>query len=213
MDKVKILHNGVDIDLFDNSIEHACPADLTAIPRPRIANIGAINRKIDLTLVAEIAETRPEWHWVFIGKVIKQQLYEDIEATAAFEKCESLPNVHFLGEKNRLAIPAYAQHSDINVICYRIKEGEWVSAGYPLKLNEYLAVGKPVIASPMQAIKSHFSNYVSIASTKEEWIKAIELAQLQGGVGTPEQRKKIAGQNSWDNRVDSLEKWFLEEFS
>ncbi len=208
--KIKILHNGVDTELFDDKKQHACPADLAAIPSPRIANTGNTNRKIDLKLIVEIAQRKPEWNWVFIGKVDHEGLKSEPELAVALEQCESLPNVYFLGEKNRLEIPAYSGNMDVNVICYRIEQGNWAAAGYPLKLNEYLAVGKPVVSSPIEAVKTHFSDCVAIAETTDDWIAAIEQALTQGGVGSPALRQTIARQNSWDNRVDQLEQWLHE---
>ncbi|CCE24402.1 putative glycosyl transferase [Methylotuvimicrobium alcaliphilum 20Z] len=210
LNKVKILHNGVDLDIFNNDIKYPCPDDLSEIPHPRIMNTGNIGRKIDLSLIVDIAKKRPEWHWVLVGNVMLNSLETDPYSQTALNESKNLSNIHFLGEKNRLEIPAYAQHSDINVICYRIRKDEWVSAVYPLKLNEYLAIGKPVISSPIETVINLFSSVVDIASTPQEWVNAIEKALNQGGVGTSCDRINISKQNSWDNRVDNLETWLFE---
>lgn len=210
LNKVKILHNGVDIDIFNQTLSYTCPQDLAAIPHPRIINIGNINRKIDLPLIVEIAKQRPEWHWALVGNIMTSELESDSETAPALQDSKNLPNIHFLGEKNRLEIPAYVQHVDINTICYRVKASDWVSAGYPLKLNEYLAMGKPVISSSIDAVKKQFSSVVDIASTPQEWIAAIEKALIQGGIGSHQSRIAMSKQNSWDNRVDNLESWLTE---
>jgi len=56
-------------------------------------------------------------------------------------------------------------------MCYRT-DG-WAYYGYPLKLHEYLAGGKPVVGSDLPSIRV-FSGVISIASTVEEWQSAIE---------------------------------------
>jgi glycosyltransferase involved in cell wall biosynthesis len=208
--KIKILHNGVDTDLFNANINCPCPSDLLNIPHPRIVNTGTINRKIDLPLILKIAKKRPQWHWVLIGPVYQNEFNSNMLLSNAFLTCQQLENVHFLGEKSRFLIPSYISHADVTTMNYRIKEDEWYFDGYPLKVNEYLAMGKPTISSPINAIKTHFADIVDIANGEAEWIAAIDNALTNGGVGTPEQRKALAIQNSWDNRVNVLEKWMFE---
>jgi len=208
--KAKILYNAADPALFLKAYDAPCPSDLASIPHPRIANIGVINRKIDLGLIAAIAKQQPDWHWILVGHLEKGELERDPEARVTLAACQEMDNVHFLGEKSRLEIPAYLYHMDINTICYRIREGEWVVSGYPLKLHEYLTVGKPVIATPVEAIKNLFSHVVDIASTPEEWITAIKRALNSGGIGTVAERLATAMENTWDRRVDTLENWMFK---
>lgn len=208
--KTKILHNGVDPTPFMKNEEYSCPADLAEIPYPRIANLGTINLKMDMLTIAKIAMEKPAWNWVFVGRLEEAELNTDSEAKEGLALCKQLSNVHFLGEKSRLDIPAYAHNVDVNTVCYRIRPDDWVISGYPLKLNEYLAVGKPVVASPQTAICKYFSDVVDIAYNYDNWLTALEHAISQGGVSTPERRKEVAMSNTWDKRVDLLEKWLFE---
>ncbi|SIS47735.1 glycosyltransferase [Neptunomonas antarctica] len=211
--KTKILHNGVDPTPFLLANRMPCPEDLKDIPHPRIANLGTVNLKMDMKLIAELANKNPNWSWVFVGRLEEAELNTDNEARDGLAKCKKLSNVYFLGEKSRHAIPAYAQHINISTICYRIRPDDWVIAGYPLKLNEYLAVGKPVVASPQTAICEYFSDVVAIAKNESEWQLALEHALNTGGVGTPDQRIATALSNSWEKRVDAYEEWLLEMIS
>lgn len=212
-EKAKILHNGVNPTPFLLAAELPCPDDLKAIPHPRIANLGTVNLKMDMKLIAELATKNPHWHWVFVGRVEEAELNTDNEARDGLRICKELSNVHFLGEKSRLDIPAYAQHVDVPTICYRIRPDDWVIAGYPLKLNEYLAAGKPVVASPQTAICKYFSDVVDIAKDKNQWQVALERAVYKGGISTPEQRIATALSNSWEKRVDNYEEWLLKMIS
>lgn len=211
--KAKILHNGVDPTPFLQAADLPCPDDLKGIPHPRIANLGTVNLKMDMKLIADLAGKNQHWNWVFVGRVEEAELNTDSEARDGLEICQRLSNVHFLGEKSRLDIPAYAQHVDVSTICYRIRPGDWVIAGYPLKLNEYLAAGKPVVASPQTAICKYFSDVVDIAKDKNEWQAALERAISNGGISTPDQRIATALSNSWETRVDQYEQWLLEMIS
>jgi glycosyltransferase involved in cell wall biosynthesis len=115
--------------------------------------------------------------------------------------------VHFLGSKPHTDVPRYLQNVDVNVMCYRTSEGGWWTDIYPLKLHEYLAVGKPVVASDIDAVRE-FSAVVAIAATTKDWIAALTKAIEGTGVGNVAERQLVAGMNSWDERVDTLERWF-----
>lgn len=208
-EKGRVLANGADVAVFMRTANTPCPADLAAIPSPRIAYVGSINRKVDLEMIATTAGCRPNWHWVLIGHVDEHMIQSDPQAIASLVRCRALPNVHFLGQRSREEIPAYLHHMDVNTMCYRIQRGLWASAGYPLKLHEYLAVGKPVISSPI-AMMYQFSDVIDIAGSHAEWLAAIDRALKDGGVASPAERQAVAKRNSWDRRVDMLEGWFRE---
>ena len=214
-ERARVLNNGADSRLFESAAASPCPADLAAIPGPRIGYVGNINPKLDLEMVQWVADRRPEWQWVFLGPVYMDGLRpRDHAAKALWESCLARPNVHFLGLKSRAELPAYVNHMDVNTICYRVsldndgRSQDWVAHGYPTKLHEYLATGRPVVASPQEAVKQ-FQEVLRIAATPEVWEAAIVEA-LAGGVGTPERRRATARDNTWDRRVDQLEGWLSD---
>jgi glycosyltransferase involved in cell wall biosynthesis len=208
--KVRILPNGVDIEPYADSIKLDCPDDLAAIPHPRIANVGTLNLKIDFEILASVAHARPEWNLVFVGPVNEAIIKGDPVAAEAYRVLRNAPNTHFLGGKDRHAVPAYMTHMDVNLVCYLIREGHWASKGYPIKLNEYLAVRKPVVATPTDAIKRHFGSVVDIADTGPAFVEAIDRALNEGGRGTPEQRWDVAQSNTWEKRVIQLDQWLCD---
>jgi glycosyltransferase involved in cell wall biosynthesis len=203
---VRELPNGADVELFTAADGCACPDDLAAIPHPRIVYAGAINRKLDFEMVADLARARPDWHWVFIGRV---QLDDDAESLQDWQSCIALPNVHHLDGKDAKELPAYLHHADVNVMCYRIDGNGWWLRGSPLKLHEQLAVGRPVVGAALDAVRP-FAHVLDAVRTHEEWMAAIERALSSGGVGTPAERRAVALKNSWDRRIDLLERWIFE---
>lgn len=209
-DKARVLKNAADTTVFSEQSNSACPEDLSEIPKPRIGYFGNINRRVDFESVIAVALARPDWHWVFIGHLTESSLMEDDEAREGYLKSLELPNVHYLGSKPRTAVAAYMANVDVNTICYRIRPGEWIEAGYPLKLNEYLAIGRPVVAAPQEIIVADFSSVVGIADTPEKWLNALDHAIKHGGVGSQAQRRALAQKNTWDERVDQLENWLIE---
>lgn len=209
---IRILHNAVDEKLFRPKIASPCPDDLGAIPRPRIGYIGTVNEKFDFELVAKLAAQRTDWHWVIIGPHKRSHSEESFGATqtdASWDLIQIQSNVHFLGPKDMRELPAYANHMDVNVMCYRTGKDGWWAAVDPLKCYEYLAVGRPIVSANIESVR-RFSSVLEIAPTLDKWIVAIERALTSGGVGTPERRRAVALENTWDKRVDQLEDWLFE---
>lgn len=207
---VRELPNGVDEIFVD--VEAPCPPDLAQIPRPRIGYVGAVNPKVNFELLIGIAAQRPDWHWVVLGKSdleTEAAAGPHVESMRAWHAFRALPNVHYLGARPFREVPAYVAHMDVNTVCYRTGADGWWSFGSPNKLHEQLASGKPVVASPIETIRP-FADVVQLADTPAEWLEALDCAVAGRGMGTPEQRRAIARQNTWDRRVDLLEGWLFE---
>ncbi len=177
------------------------PADLTAVPHPRIGYVGALNRKVDFPLLAWLAVRRPLWHFVLVGAIGNL----DDETEAAVRQLQPLPNAHFLGFKPHSALPPYVSNMDVNLLAYRLSGDMWSEGIYPLKLHEYLAAGRPVVGADLPSVRA-FHEVVEIARTREEWESAIAAALRDGGVERVEARRLVARRNDWDARVDTLER-------
>lgn len=198
---VDFLPNGVDYETFATAEQTTTsPDDLRGIPHPRLGYTGRINRKVDLSLIDELASRRPDWHFVIVGG-----LRDLDEATAAAaSRCRERANVHLLGEKDPGSLPAYISRMDVNLMCYRHGPGLWTEGIYPLKLHEYLAAGAPVVSSDLESVRE-FSDVVHIVSGADEWESAIAAALANSGRGNREARRSVAARNSWDARLDVLE--------
>lgn len=199
---VTLVHNGADTQLFAAARRANAPPppDLMAIPEPRIGYIGSLQPTVDLLLLAELAQRHPDWHFVFVGD--RSPMVDEV-AEEGIRRCEALPNVHFLGLKPREAVPAYALHMTVNILCWRVGQGFWADAAYPLKLHEYLACGRPVVTSDLVAVRP-FSDVLRIASGVDDWDQALGDAIAGVAPGTSESRIATAERNSWDERADSL---------
>ena len=206
--KARILPNAADVARFEAAVQQSCPEDLAKIPHPRIGYIGSVNPKVDLSLVAQVAAQRPGWHWIFVGPLRTDIGAQDVGGAAylaGLAACRQRPNVHFIGLRDMRDIPRYAAHMDVNVMCYRTDPGGWWVAIYPLKLHEYLAVGRPVVSADLEAVRP-FTSVLTIAVTVDEWVSAIERA-LDEEPTMAEARRTVARANTWDARVDQLMGW------
>jgi len=116
----------------------------TLLPRPRdlphgraIAGFyGPIDDKLDWQLLKNVATLRPDWHWVLLGPDMT------IESTQQLHELLQLKNVFWLGEKTVAETQAYIQHWQLLVLPYQVhKKGTYI----PAKMNEYLALDKPIV--------------------------------------------------------------------
>lgn len=205
---VHLLPNGVDLELFAPArFENApLPVELRAIPHPRIGFAGNLRpTKVDYGLLTRLAKATPGWQFVLIGGnfgTAADPWHDELRA------CRRCPNVHFLPTKPHPLMPAYLYHMDVNILPYRVNANTWVDTGHPLKLYEYLAVGKPVVGCDLEALREH-SNLLAIARTEDEWATGIERALTGQGVSNTAARRQAARGNSWQHRVDALEAWLL----
>ena len=179
---------GCELDQFDARALHPLPPDLAAVPSPRIGYTGALTSlRLDLALLEQLARARPRWQLVLIGP-------ED----AAFQQSvlHSLPNVYFLGLKKPQELPAYLHHLDVLINPQVVNE---VTIGnYPRKVDEYLAMGKPVVAVQTQAMNI-FEEHVLLAQTADAFINQIERALANQTPTTAAERIAFAHEHSWKN--------------
>lgn len=191
---------GVDFGLFSRGLleDTAIPSDLAAIQGPRIGYIGNVNDKVDFELLESIARSKPLWSLILVGPLS----IRTPEFRANFESLRQLPNVHHLGFRPLEALPNYVRGLDVCLMCYRT-DG-WAYYGYPLKLHEYLAGGKPVVGSDLPSIRE-FSGVISIASTFEEWQSAIEVGLNDNSAARISERVQVARKNTWEERVRVIE--------
>jgi len=187
---VHLSPHGVDIEHFGRAINSnlLIPADIARIPVPRIGFFGLIEEWIDLELIRFLAQSRPSWSFVFIGRVA-------INA----DKIAHLPNVYLLGQRNYSDLPAYAKGFDVAIIPYVINE-QTLNCN-PLKLREYLAAGKPIVAVSVPEIRK-YSDVVDIAESYEEFLARIEFLLHNNNEDMIEKRIKRIADESWDRRLE-----------
>ena len=188
--------NGVDYAAYVASSPE--PADLQPIPHPRLGYVGLIKRQLDLELLYALARRHPTWSFVLVGP---QKHREHIGAS--IEKLMQLPNVHFLGEKPVGELPAYTQHIDVCLLCYKVDD--YTKFIYPLKLNESLASGRPCVGSPIRTLQE-FSSVLDLARTEDEWSEAIAtaLTPSRRSEACSAARREVARRHDWDLLVHQI---------
>jgi glycosyl transferase family 1 len=163
------------------------PDQAVAIPRPRLGYFGVIDERIDLDLLAAVADLRPDWQLVMVGPVVK------IDP-------EGLPrrsNLHYLGMKPYAELPSYLAGWDVALMPFARNEStRFIS---PTKTLEYLAGGKPVVSTPIRDVVRPYGELamVEIAEEPADIVAAVERALARHGEGGCERE-------NWLRQVDDF---------
>ncbi len=152
------------------------PADLTALPAPRIGFIGAVSGyKLDFTLIREVALARPAYSFVLIGQVGEGDPWTDISSL------RGIANLHLLGPRPYAALPTYL--AGMQAAMLPSAANTYTAAMFPMKLFEYLAAGLPVVATPLPAL-SDFARLLLVAPPEADaFAAALDQALIGGGAG------------------------------
>lgn len=144
----------------------AVPDDQTMLAGPRFGFYGVIDERMDLDMIAGLADAHPEWSIVMVGPVVKIDPAE-------------LPrraNIHYLGGKQYEELPAYLGGWDVALMPFAINDStKFIS---PTKTPEYLAGGRPVVSTPITDVIRHYDDLdaVFIADGTRAFVRGCEDA-------------------------------------
>lgn len=184
---------GCDLEMFTNPKDSNIPADMASIPHPVIGYVGALQSiRLDIDILEHIAHQRPQWSVVLVGPE------DDVFKASGLH---NIPNVHFLGAKKGEELPAYINAFDI---CLNPQLVNPVTIGnYPRKIDEYLAMGKPTVATKTPAM-SIFAEHTYLAESKEEYVTYIERALAENNSLKQKERRNFAASHTWENNVKEI---------
>lgn len=186
---VALIRNGVDAERFERgAAEGPRPADVPAAGRPVVGFVGALYEWIDWGLIEEVARALPELDFVLVGPHDRR---------GAVRRLAGLRNVHLLGPRPYGRVPAYIAAFDVCWVPFR-QDAVGLAAN-PVKVYEYLALGKPVVSTPVADVES-FGALLAVARTPAEMVGKLRAA-LQQAPGAAEARRAFARQNTWRARA------------
>jgi glycosyltransferase involved in cell wall biosynthesis len=191
-----LLPNVADTALFAQALEEG-PVEpvVSGLPPPRIVFTGAIAAaKVDLELLAELAERRPAWSFVLVGPVGLGDPDTDVSALAA------RPNVHLLGSRPQPELPPILRGADAAIIPYA--RNPLTDGIFPLKVYEYLAAGLPVLATPLPALRDVTD--VTLADDAGQMIEELERALADDSPDRRLERSLRARANNWEARLEEI---------
>lgn len=184
---------GCDLALFDPGKAGDEPAPMAGLPHPRIGYTGALTSlRLDADLIETVARRQPDWQVVLMGGV---------DESFPKERLQLLPNITFLDPVPMQQVPAYLASMDVLINPQILNE---VTIGnYPRKIDEYLAMGKPVVAVKTDAMVL-FGSHVYLAETADEFIMGITGALGNDQLSSAGERIAFALEHSWENSVGAL---------
>lgn len=182
---VVLTPNAVDIDAF---------SEVANEPRsPRTAiYAGAANFRFDAELVAQVAARLDGWTFILAGTVDR----------AVRRRLERLPNIQLTGLLAPDAIPAALARAGVCLMPYRLDP--FCDALFPIKLVEYLASGRPVVATPIRAARG-FADVVALADGPEDFAAAIQRSSREDSFEARRTRIERVRPFSWEQRIDQME--------
>ncbi len=162
---------------------------LAKVPRPVIGYYGAIAEWFDVTALSLVAERHPDWSIVLIGHTFGANL----------KQLEQRSNVYLLGEKPYALLPQYVAGFDVCTIPFL--RTPLTEATNPVKLFEYLATGKPIVARRLPELEP-YESLVSLYNEPEEFVALLERALQTENDETVQKRRDVAKRNTWAERYE-----------
>lgn len=169
--------------------------DQAGIARPRIGYAGVIDERIDLDLLAQVSEMRPDWSFVMIGPVVK------IDPATLPQR----DNIHYLGGKDYKDLPAYFAGWDVGMMPFALNEStEFIS---PTKTPEYLSAGLPVVSTPITDVVTPYGELglVQIAVSPSDFIDSIVYAMAEDADVRLKAVNEFLADRSWDRTQREME--------
>ena len=185
---------GCDVSLFndeDDSIK--IPDEFKDIPSPVFGYVGSLTSlRLDIELLEFVAEQKKDWSIVLVWP-------EDADFKNS--NLHNLPNVFFLGRKDASELPNYVKGFDVTTNP-QLKNNLTIG-NYPRKIDEYLAMGKPIVATNTKAMQM-FKEHVYLADTKEDYVALIDKAIAENTSDRIKNRIEYAKSHTWTNNVKTI---------
>lgn len=187
--KTELLSHGVDYTLFATPCHRA--RDLPHDGKPIAGYYGSISDWLDLTLLEQVIQSLPDWHFVFIGR-------QDVDCSAL----KQYPNVHFLGPRAHHLLPSYVQHWTASLLPF--VDNPQIRSCNPLKLREYLAAGQPIVSTCFPAADV-YSDLIYQVETPQQMVAALGNAQRHSIQASIQVKARAAAvKESWQYRAEQL---------
>ncbi len=190
--KAIFLDHGVDYEMFTTAEDtKEIPSDIRDINRPIVGFFGGIDdHTSDINFVEGVVNLLPEMSFAFVGK-----------ASSDCSRLTTKKNVRMLGQKPYEQIPHYGKCFDVAIMPWR--QNRWIEACNPIKLKEYLALGKPVVSTPFPELQKYL-DVVYEARTPEEFADCIKKALAEDNPKRVAERRKKVQTSTWDHKAELL---------
>lgn len=182
---------GVDVAHYAQAQSAATklPDDIAHLQGPIAGYIGVIDERIDYDLIGDLAAANDTMQIIMVGPVVK------VDA----DKLPDHANIHWLGQRDYQALPAYLKAFDICLMPFALNEAtEYIN---PTKTLEYMAAGKPVVSTAVGDVIRNFKDFVTIAYTPQAFVEGVMAAAVAPDAAVLEAGVAHAATMTWDSIV------------
>lgn len=190
--------NAANVELFQQAFfsKPAIPPELEQIPPGKkvIFYMGNICHRLDYELLKQIASVHKDKYLVMVGPRTNENYRK--------AGLDTMPNIIFTGTKPLQSLPAYVAAADCCIIpflCIPLTKSI-----YPLKINEYLSAGKPVVTTDFSEDIVNFASIAYVSSSHQAFVENIQSAIDTDTAELSRARVKYAASNNWDARAAQL---------
>lgn len=179
--------NAVDIEHFSPRQPQTPPDGKS---QPVIGYHGAVATWFDGQLVADVARLRPQYQFVIIGPVSDAEIERLLKAQ---------PNIQLVGAIPYEDLPDHVAKFDVGIMPFKLSP--LTHAVRPLKILEYLALKKPVVATPMREILDWPG--VKFAESAQAFAEHIDRA-VREGFSDDGSIQSFVNQSTWAQVIQPL---------
>ena len=194
----RLVTNGVVYEHFNN-IEKIVPKEMEGVVKegkPIIGYYGALASWFDYELVKGVAKLKRDWNIVLIGW--------DYDGSLSKSGLNKIKNIHIINSVPYEKLPTYAQWFDVCTIPFILNE--ITESTSPVKLFEYMALGKPIVTTAMPECKKYISVIIG-KNDPNDFVKRIEEGLMdKGNEKYLDILKKEALENTWKEKAGELSK-------
>jgi glycosyltransferase involved in cell wall biosynthesis len=191
-----------DVHCFSSSVDAAHFASADAdhplqahLARPRLGWAGVIDERVNLDLIAAVAQARPQWQLVMVGPIVK------IDPATLPRR----PNIHWLGQQAYEDLPSFISHWDVCTLPFALNEAtRFIS---PTKILEYMACGRPSVSTSIRDVVDPYGHLVPIADEPDAFVDACESILVR----TPHEQfmhakalAEVVAGTSWDRTAGAM---------
>ncbi|KQN34703.1 glycosyl transferase family 1 [Pedobacter sp. Leaf41] len=186
---------GCDFDLFDDYLQKQGHQTKISNKKPVIGYVGVLTAaRLNIQLIEHIARSRPEWTIELVGPE------DDAFKTS---KLHDLENVKFWGAQPISDLPKFIDGFDV---CFNPQVLNDLTIGnYPRKIDEYLVMGKPTIATKTKSMEA-FKDHVFLANNLQEYLTGISELMKNNSASYTTERVNFARSHSWERSVSEIYK-------
>jgi teichuronic acid biosynthesis glycosyltransferase TuaH len=194
--EVGYLPNAADTEIFKHASfgDLPKPKDIELISKPIIIYTGHIDWRVDKNLLQIIARHHPDKVLLLLGPV---SLDKEVMTTL-----KSVANIIFLGSRPLHQLPYYLAHAQCAIIPFKLDEV--TKSIYPLKINEYLSAGLPIVSTRFSPDIETFKGVISLENDHQLFAQKISYEIDSNNENLKLNRIKVAERNSWSARAEEF---------